>query len=160
MSKRVLVDRAFRQRSDEIIGNSVYWVHQCLIPSYLFPHSQHSTKTVNPSALMSRWLFGNPFTVWEIAHNSIIILCISSLVEIGCWTDLVRYCVYRIEEFMDETLLENLDEESAVIHWVVCSDFELPCWRCLWSGKLGEYGFRSVIKVVLILRKLVLIRLA
>ena len=47
---------------------------------------------------------------------SIIILCIRSLVEMGCWSDLVRYCAYRIEESMDETLLEEMDEDSAVIH--------------------------------------------
>ena len=36
--------------------------------------------------------------------------------EIGCWPDLVRYCVYRIEESIDETLLEDLNEDSAVVH--------------------------------------------
>ena len=36
--------------------------------------------------------------------------------EFGCWPDLVQYCVYRIEESMDETLLEEMDEDSAVIH--------------------------------------------
>ena len=45
-----------------------------------------------------------------------LFLCIRSLVEMGCWTDLVRYCVYRIEESMDETLFEEMDEDSAVVH--------------------------------------------
>ena len=56
------------------------------------------------------------FAQFEEAELATIILCIRSLVEIGCWTDLVRYCVYRIEESMDETLLEALDEDSAVVH--------------------------------------------
>ena len=56
------------------------------------------------------------FAKYEEAELATIILCIRSLVEIGCWTDLVRYCGYRIEESMDETLLEAMDEDSAVIH--------------------------------------------
>ena len=56
------------------------------------------------------------FAQFEEAELATIILCIRSLVEIGCWSDLVRYCVYRIEESMDETLLEEMDEESAVVH--------------------------------------------
>ena len=28
----------------------------------------------------------------------------------------MNYCAYRIEESMDETLLEEMDEDSAVIH--------------------------------------------
>ena len=53
---------------------------------------------------------------FDEAELATIILCVRSLVEIGCWSDLVRYCVYRIEESMDETLLEEMDEESAVVH--------------------------------------------
>ena len=56
------------------------------------------------------------FAQFEEAELATIILCIRSLVEIGCWSDLVRYCAYRIEESMDETLLEALDEDSAVVH--------------------------------------------
>ena len=56
------------------------------------------------------------FSNFDEAELATIILCIRSLVEIGCWSDLVRYCVYRIEESMDETLLEEMDEESAVVH--------------------------------------------
>ena len=56
------------------------------------------------------------FAQFEEAELATIILCIRSLVEIGCWSDLVRYCAYRIEESMDETLLEELEEDSAVIH--------------------------------------------
>ena len=56
------------------------------------------------------------FAQFEEAELATIILCIRSLVEIGCWSDLVRYCAYRIEESMDETLLEEMDEESAVVH--------------------------------------------
>jgi hypothetical protein len=56
------------------------------------------------------------FAQFDEAELATIILCIRSLVEIGCWTDLVRYCVYRIEESMRETLLEEMDEDSAVIH--------------------------------------------
>ena len=56
------------------------------------------------------------FVQFDEAGLATIILCVRSLVEIGCWSDLVRYCVYRIEESMDETLLEELDEDSAVVH--------------------------------------------
>ena len=56
------------------------------------------------------------FAQFDEAELATIILCIRSLVEIGCWSDLVRYCAYRIEESMDETLLEEMDEESAVVH--------------------------------------------
>ena len=62
----------------------------------------------------SGWI--REFAKFDEAELATIILCIRSLVEIGCWSDLVRYCVYRIEESMDETLLEEMDEESAVIH--------------------------------------------
>ena len=64
--------------------------------------------------IKSGWI--KEFAQFDEAELATIILCIRSLVEIGCWTDLVRYCVYRIEESMDDTNLENLDEESAVIH--------------------------------------------
>ena len=56
------------------------------------------------------------FAQSDEAELATIILCVRSLVEIGCWSDLVRYCAYRIEESMDETLLEEMDEDSAVIH--------------------------------------------
>ena len=56
------------------------------------------------------------FAPFEEAELATIILCIRSLVEIGCWTELVHYCAYRIEESMDETLLEEMDEDSAVVH--------------------------------------------
>ena len=56
------------------------------------------------------------FAQFDEAELATIILCVRSLVEIGSWSDLVRYCVYRIEESIDETLLEDLDEDSAVIH--------------------------------------------
>ena len=62
----------------------------------------------------SGWI--KEFAQFDEAELATIILCIRSLVEIGCWSDLVRYCVYRIEESMDETLLEELEEDSAVIH--------------------------------------------
>ena len=62
----------------------------------------------------SRWL--KEFAHFDESELATIILCVRSLVEIGCWSDLVRYCVYRIEESMDETLLEDLDEDSAVVH--------------------------------------------
>ena len=56
------------------------------------------------------------FANFDEAELATILLCVKSLCEIGCWTDLVRYCAYRIEESMDETLLEEMDEDSAVIH--------------------------------------------
>ena len=62
----------------------------------------------------SGWI--KEFAQFDEAELTTIILCVRSLVEMGCWTDLVRYCVYRIEESMDETLLEEMVEESAVVH--------------------------------------------
>ncbi len=56
------------------------------------------------------------FAQFDESELATIILCVRSLVEIGGWSDLVRYCVYRIEESMDEALLEEMDEDSAVIH--------------------------------------------
>ena len=53
------------------------------------------------------------FAQFDEAELATIILCVRSLVEMGCWSELVRYCVYRIEESTDETLLE---EDSAVVH--------------------------------------------
>ena len=56
------------------------------------------------------------FAQFDEAELATIILCVRSIIEMGCWSDLVRYCVYRIEESMEETLLEDLDEDSAVVH--------------------------------------------
>ena len=56
------------------------------------------------------------FSNFDEAELATIILCVRSIIEMGCWSDLVRYCVYRIEESIDETLLEDLDEDSAVVH--------------------------------------------
>ena len=55
------------------------------------------------------------FANFEEAELATILVCVNSLCEIGCWTDLVHYCAYRIEESLDEAL-EELDEDSAVIH--------------------------------------------
>ena len=62
----------------------------------------------------SGWI--KEFAQFDEAELATIILCVRSLVEIGCWSDLVRYCAYRIEESIDETLLEDLNEDSAVVH--------------------------------------------
>ena len=56
------------------------------------------------------------FAKYEEAELATIILCVRSLIEIGCWTELVHYCAYRIEESLEETTLEDLDEDSAVVH--------------------------------------------
>ena len=56
------------------------------------------------------------FAQYDEAELATILLCVRSLVEIGCWTELVHYCAYRIEESLEETLLEKMDEDSAVIH--------------------------------------------
>ena len=56
------------------------------------------------------------FASFEEAELATILVCVRSLCEIGCWTELVHYCAYRIEESLEETLLEDLDEDSAVIH--------------------------------------------
>ena len=64
--------------------------------------------------IKSGWI--KEFAQFDEAELATIILCIRSLVEIGCWPELVRYYVYRIEESMDETSLEELEKGSAVIH--------------------------------------------
>ena len=56
------------------------------------------------------------FANFEEAELATILVCVKSLCEIGCWTELVHYCAYRLEESMDETLLEDLNEDSAVVH--------------------------------------------
>ena len=56
------------------------------------------------------------FANFEEAELATILVCVRSLCEIGCWTELVHYCAYRIEESIEETALEELDEDSAVIH--------------------------------------------
>ena len=56
------------------------------------------------------------FSQFDDAELATIILCVRSIIEMGCWSDLVRYCVYRIEESIDETLFEDLNEDSAVVH--------------------------------------------
>ena len=56
------------------------------------------------------------FASFEEAELATILVCVRSLCEIGFWTELVNYCAYRIEESMDKTLLEALDEDSAVVH--------------------------------------------
>ena len=54
------------------------------------------------------------FAQFDETELATIILCIRSIVEIGVWPELVRYCVHRITETMDETLLENMG--SDVLH--------------------------------------------
>ena len=56
------------------------------------------------------------FQKFDESELATILLCVKSLCEIGCWTELVNYCAYRIEESLDETLLEDMDEDSAVVH--------------------------------------------
>ena len=56
------------------------------------------------------------FSQFDDAELATILLCVKSLCEIGCWTELVHYCAYRIEESLEETALEDLDEDSAVVH--------------------------------------------
>ena len=56
------------------------------------------------------------FAQFEEAELATILVCVKSLCEIGCWSELVHYCAYRIEESLGETLLEDLDEDSAVVH--------------------------------------------
>ena len=56
------------------------------------------------------------FQKFDESELATIILCVRSIIEIGCWPELVRYCVYRIEETRDEILLDDLDEESVSMH--------------------------------------------
>ena len=44
-----------------------------------------------------------------------IVLCANCLLEMGLWTDLVRYCFYKIQEHADERLLDEY-EEPEVLH--------------------------------------------
>ena len=62
----------------------------------------------------SGWL--KEFLKYDESELATILLCVRSLVEIGCWSELVNYCAYRIEESIEETALEELDEASAVVH--------------------------------------------
>ena len=62
----------------------------------------------------SGWL--KEFAQFDESELATIILCVRSIIEMGCWTELVNYCTYRIEESMEETVLEDMDEESAVVH--------------------------------------------
>ena len=56
------------------------------------------------------------FAQFDEAELATILLCVKSLCEMGCWSDLVNYCAYRIVESLEETLLEDLNEDSAVVH--------------------------------------------
>ena len=56
------------------------------------------------------------FAQFDEAELATILLCVKSLCEIGCWSELVNYCAYRIEESIEETALEELDEDSVVVH--------------------------------------------
>ena len=56
------------------------------------------------------------FAQFDEAELATILLCVKSLCEIGCWSELVHYCAYRIEESLEEPALEDLDEDSAVVH--------------------------------------------
>ena len=56
------------------------------------------------------------FAQFDEAELATILLCVKSLCEIGCWTELVHYCAYRIEESLEEIALEEFDEDSAVVH--------------------------------------------
>ena len=62
----------------------------------------------------SGWI--KEFAQFDESELATIILCVRSLVEMGCWSELVNYCAYRIEESLEETALEEMDEDSAVIH--------------------------------------------
>ena len=62
----------------------------------------------------SGWI--KEFAQFDEAELAAIILCVRGMLEMGLWFDLVHYCAYRIEESMDEALLEEMDEDSAVIH--------------------------------------------
>ena len=56
------------------------------------------------------------FAQFDEAELATILLRVRSLIEMGYWTELVNDCAYRIEESLDEALLEDMDEESAVVH--------------------------------------------
>ena len=62
----------------------------------------------------SGWI--KEFAQFDESELATIILCVRSMLEMGLWFDLVHYCAYRIEESMDEALLEEMDEDAAVVH--------------------------------------------
>ena len=64
--------------------------------------------------IKSGWI--KEFAQFDEAELAAIILCVRGMLEMGLWFDLVHYCAYRTEESMVETLLEDLDEDSAVVH--------------------------------------------
>ena len=52
------------------------------------------------------------FTQYGEEELATVVMCITCLVEMGCWSDLVRYCVYTIEERQEQQLLEEVDTET------------------------------------------------
>ena len=54
------------------------------------------------------------FTQFSEEELATIVLCGRCLVEMGLWTDLVRYCTYKIEESAEERILE--EAETEVLH--------------------------------------------
>ena len=54
------------------------------------------------------------FAQFDEQELATIILCIRSLLEMGLWTHLVDYCVYRIEELKEDKMIEEM--EADVLH--------------------------------------------
>ena len=55
------------------------------------------------------------FTQFSEEELATIVLCGRCLVEMGLWTDLVRYCNFKIEEYGDQRF-DDEDEEPEVLH--------------------------------------------
>ena len=55
------------------------------------------------------------FAQYSEEELATIVLCTQCLLEMGLWTDLVRYCICKIEESAEERLFEET-EEAEVLH--------------------------------------------
>jgi len=55
------------------------------------------------------------FAQYSEEELATIVLCANCLVEMGLWTDLVRYCNFKIEEYGDQRF-DDEDEEPEVLH--------------------------------------------
>jgi|TARA_B100001971_G_scaffold64929_1_gene59708 hypothetical protein len=54
------------------------------------------------------------FAMYSEEELATLVLASRCLVEMGLWTDLVRYCTYKIEESAEERILE--EAETEVLH--------------------------------------------
>ena len=51
------------------------------------------------------------FALYSEEELATLVLCSRCLVEMGLWTDLVAYCIYKIEESAEERILEEAETD-------------------------------------------------